>query len=206
MDNQIVELLRTYEERSKREWALMERLGEAEVGKHIDDFLLSVGPHTGQFLHTLVEDAKAKSILEIGTSYGYSTIWLADAARTTGGRVATLELHPGKRDFARKQLESVGLDGFVDLRLGDALSILAELKGPFDFVLVDLWKDLYVRCFDLFQPKLAAGAIVVADNMIYPEDVRGQTQAYQRRLRGSGRFESVLLPIGSGLEVSRLIA
>lgn len=206
MDKQIAELLHAYEDRSKKEWALMNRPGQPEVGMHIDDFLLAVGPHTGQFLHTLIEDAKAKSILEIGTSYGYSTVWLADAVRTSGGRVTTLELHPGKRDYARKQLESVGLAGFVDFRLGDALAILAEIKGPFDFVLLDLWKNLYVQCFDLFQPKLAPGALVIADNMIYPEDTHGQTQAYQRRLRGSGRFESVLLPIGSGLEVSRLIA
>ncbi|HZF16295.1 MAG TPA: class I SAM-dependent methyltransferase [Steroidobacteraceae bacterium] len=206
MDKKVSDLLRAYEERSKREWALMDRLSEADARSDIDDFLLSVGPHTGEFLHMLVEDAKSTRILEIGTSYGYSTTWLADAARMTGGRVTTIELQAKKRDHARQQLEGVGLAGHVEFQLGDALAILAKLDGPYDFVLLDLWKNLYVGCFDRFLPKLAPGALVVADNMIYPPDTHAQTMAYQRRLRDTGRFESVLLPIGSGLEVSRLIA
>ena len=62
----------------------------------------------------------------------------------------------------------MGLASYVDFRVGDVLQILRELTGPFDFVLLDVWKDIYVQCFDLFQSKLSVGAIVVADNMTFP--------------------------------------
>ncbi len=85
------------------------------------------------------------------------------------------------------------------------MQILRELSGPFDFVLLDVWKDLYLPCFDLFASKLSPGAIVVADNMTFPESTRQAAEAYRRRVRESRRFDSVLLPVGSGIEVSRFL-
>jgi predicted O-methyltransferase YrrM len=70
-------------------------------------------------------------------------------------------------------------------------------------VLVDLWKDLYIPCFDLFHPKLGSGAMVVADNMIFPEFSRRDAEHYRRQLRAKSDLQSVLLPLGSGIEVSR---
>ena len=166
MDPKITELLRAYEKRGEAEGALREKLGPAESDRRIDEFLLAVGPSTGRFINTLARESRATRILEVGTSYGYSTIWLAEAARATGGKVVTIELNAGKREYAHEQLASVGLAAFVDLRLGDALAVLAQLDGPFDFVLLDLWKNLYVPCFDLFLPTLAPDAFIVADNMI----------------------------------------
>ena len=205
METAIADLLRAYERRSEQEWALMEKLGEGGTSASIDDFLLSVGPRTGQFLNSMVRDAKARRVLEIGTSYGYSTVWLAEAVRATGGILTTIEIHAKKQAHARAQLTAVGLAGCVVFQLGDALKILAALAGPFDLVLLDLWKDLYRPCFDLFLPKLAPGAYVIADNMLEPPVVRPQAEAYQRHVRESGRFDTLLLPIGSGLEVSRLV-
>jgi len=205
METAIADLLRAYERRSDEEWALMEKLGEPGATASIDDFLLSVGPRTGHFLNAMVRDAKAHRVLEVGTSYGYSTVWLAEAVRTTGGVLTTIEIHAKKQAYAREQLTAVGLAGCVEFQLGDALKILAGLTGPFDLVLLDLWKDLYRPCFDLFLPKLAPGAYVIADNMLEPPIVRPQAEAYQRHVRESRRFDTVLLPIGSGLEVSRLV-
>ena len=205
MDPKIEEMLHAYEKRSDAERALMAEMQRGAGLARRDDFLLSVGPHTGQFLNSLARDAKAQRMLELGTSYGYSTVWLAEAARATGGRVTSLELQPKKRDFTRQQLAQVGLDSFVDLRLGDALVILPELAGPFDFVLVDLWKDLYVPCLELLLPKLTPGAFVVADNMISPEMARHDAEIYRRHLRGTARFDTVLLPLGHGIEVSRFV-
>jgi predicted O-methyltransferase YrrM len=205
MDPAIAELLRAYERRSEQEWALVEKLGEAGATANIDDFLLSVGPRSGQFLNAMVRDAKARRVLEIGTSYGYSTVWLAEAVRATSGVLTTIDLHAKKQAYAREQLTAVGLAGCVEFQLGDALKVLAGLAGPFDLVLLDLWKDLYIPSFDLFLPKLAPGAYVIADNMLEPRVVRPQAEAYQRHVRASGRFDTVLLPIGSGLEVSRLV-
>jgi len=76
------------------------------------------------------------------------------------------------------------------------------LPGPFDFVLLDLWKDLYVPCLELAHPKLAPNACVVADNMIFPPSPTEQA-AYKKAVRAKPDMESLLLPIGSGLEISK---
>lgn len=165
--------------------------------------LLAVGPETARLLHALARSSRATRILELGTSYGYSTLWLADAARATGGCVTTIEDQGAKQDRARLALAKAGLDGVVEFRCGDALTVLTELEGPFDLVLVDLWKDLYVPCLDLFYPKLAPGALVVADNMLYPPGSREDAQRYRAAVRAKPHMRSMLLAVGHGIELSR---
>jgi predicted O-methyltransferase YrrM len=80
---------------------------------------------------------------------------------------------------------------------------MAALTGPFDFVLVDLWKELYVKAFDLFYPKLSPGAIIAADNMILPENYREDALRYRKHIRSKPKIDSVLIPVGSGVELSR---
>ncbi len=168
-----------------------------------DQLLLRIGPQTGRLVNILAKGAGARSLLELGTSFGYSTVWLAEAARETGGRVVTLDLARHKQDYARTMLDRAGLADQVDWRTGDALEILKELDGPFDFVLLDLWKDLYIPCFDLIAPKLAPRAIIVADNMLRPEYSRADADAYRAHVRRHPGMESVLLEVGSGIYVSR---
>lgn len=204
MEQAIEALLTEYDRRSAEEWRRAEALGPAAFDRR-DEMLLAVGRATGQLLNILVRESAARSILELGTSYGYSAIWLAEAARDTGGTVVTTELAANKSQFAREKLASVGLDRYVDFRVGDAVELLETMSGPFDFVLVDLWKDLYVPCLERFIDKLAVGAIVVADNMLLPETAREQAAAYRRRIRESGVFDTVLLPVGSGIELSRYL-
>jgi predicted O-methyltransferase YrrM len=196
-------LLAAYERRSAEEWQRVEKLGPAAFASR-DEMLLAVGPATGRLLNLLVRESQARFILELGTSYGYSTVWLAEATRDTGGTVVTLEVAAAKSRYAREQLGSVNLHRHVDFRVGDAVALLETLPGPFDFVLLDLWKELYVPCLERFVDKLGPGAIVVADNMLQPESSRADAAAYRQRVRATGRFDSVLLPVGSGLELSRL--
>lgn len=203
MDAAAKAVLAGYEARIAEERALSESLSPEEQGRRRDEFLLPVGPETGQFLATLVAAARARTVLEIGTSYGYSTLWLAAAAQAVGGRVHTLELAQEKSDHAREQIERAGLGDAVRFHVGDARALIAELPATFDLVLIDLWKDLYVACFDLVYPKLSPGAFVVADNMLLPEYVRPEAEAYRRHLRSKAGISTVLLPIGSGIEVSR---
>jgi predicted O-methyltransferase YrrM len=203
MDRAVQQVLDEYEVRSAAE----EKRGhELEWNNFVierDQFLLAVGPATGQLINLLIKEAESKVILEVGTSYGYSTLWLAEAARETQGRVMTLELHAGKQQYARERMQRAGLADLVDFRLGDATESLANLETPVDFVLLDLWKDLYVPCFKLFHPKLNPGAIVVADNMLFPESSRTHASAYRQHVRSQADMQSMLLPVGSGLEVSR---
>jgi predicted O-methyltransferase YrrM len=166
-----------------------------------DRRLRAVGPATGQFINILAKSLPSPTILELGTSFGYSGIWLAEAARANGGRVITLELHDYKSAFARDMATKAGLADHIDFMVGDAVEMIAQLPGKIDFVLVDLWKDLYVPCLEAFYPKLNPGAIIVADNMLMPrnEDVK----RYGRAVRAKPGISSVMLPVGSGIEVSR---
>jgi len=172
-------------------------------GTNLDDLLLSVGREAGILLYLLASGGQSKRILELGTSYGYSTVWLAAAARATGGKVLSLELRDFKIEHARQALTRAGLSSRVEFHAGDCLETLKTLPGPFDFVLLDVWKDLYLPCFELVHPKLAPGAIICADNMLLPQVVRPQAEAYRARVRAAGDLDSVLIDVGNGIEISR---
>lgn len=197
MDEKVARVIAAYQTRAETEAAL------PDAQRNVDELLLPIGRAAATFVNLLIKEAGAKAVLEIGTSYGYSTIWLAEAVRETGGRLTTLELHAYKAEHASEQLARAGLAEHVDVVVGDATETLTRSSGPFDFVLLDLWKSLYVPCFDAFYPKLSAGAFVVADNMLFPPSAREAAAAYRARVRAAAGMTSVLLPIGSGLELSR---
>ncbi|HWD25946.1 MAG TPA: class I SAM-dependent methyltransferase [Rhizomicrobium sp.] len=198
MDANVAAVLDAYHARIAAEHEQMRTRG---WGGGRDQFLLAVGPETGQLMHILATGLKAPNILEIGTSYGYSGIWLADAARASGGRLTTLELQDYKSAHAKEMAAKAGLAAHVDFQVGDALALIDALPHGIDFVLLDLWKDLYVPCLDAFYPKLNPGAIVVADNMIRPGGE--EVARYGKAVRAKPGMTSVLLPVGAGLEVSR---
>ena len=199
MDEKVAAVLDAYHERMRRE-----NESRREAADDWRDCLLAVGPDSGQLINILAKSLKAPHILELGTSFGYSGIWLAEAARAAGGRLTTVELEDYKSAYAREMSVKAGLASYVDFKVGDALKIIAELPFKLDFVLVDLWKDLYTPCLDAFYPKLKSGAILVADNMIFPggEDVL----RYARAVRAKPKMTSILVPVGSGLEISRFAA
>src|SRR5204862_7688080 len=112
------------------------------------------GRAAGMLMDPLIKEGEARRILEVGSCYGYSTAWLAAAARAIGGKVISLELQAAKTQYAYTQLERAALADFVEFRVDDALASLRQLPGPFAFVLIDLWKDLYVPVFELVRRKL----------------------------------------------------
>ncbi len=205
IDQKLREVFQAYHERIKSENTLMSSLSWEETMQRRDEFLLPVGKEVGQFLNAMIRSANAKVILEVGTSYGYSTLWLTEAARAIGGKVITLELDEAKAEYAKTQLTKAGIAGFVEFRIGDALSNIGDSKETFDFVLIDLWKALYVPTLELILPKLNLGAYVVADNMLHPPAHEQEAADYRRAIRDLLVFDSVLLPIGSGIEVSQMV-
>jgi predicted O-methyltransferase YrrM len=196
------EVLAEYEERRAAETELMRTGDPDELMLRRDDFLLSVGLEAAELLHALILARGATRLLELGTSYGYSTLFLADAARQTGGRLITMELDPRKHAYARERINRAGLTDFVEWRCGDAVALLGREYQPFDFVLVDVWKELYVPCLEAFYPKLAPEALVAADNMIEPAIDRRNARAYRAAVAAKPDMTSVLLPIGQGIELS----
>ena len=203
MEEAFQAVIADYEARAEREQELWASLSPEEAMRRRDEMLLPVGRAAGTLMNLLIKAVGARRILEIGSSYGYSTAWLAAAARAVGGKVISLELQAAKVEYAQQQLRRAGLADYVEFRIGDALASLAALEGPFDFALIDLWKDLYVPVFDRLHPKLAQGALVVADNMLQPESARAHARAYRERVRAARDMSSVLLEVGNGLELSR---
>lgn len=200
LDDKVTTVLGEYQLRLEEEHRAMREQGPSIFARR-DELLLPVGQETGQLMHILATSLVAPNILEIGTSYGYSGIWLGDAARRSGGRVTTLELHEYKSAYARGMAEKAGVAEYIDFKVGDAVGLIRELPLRFDFILLDLWKDLYVPCLEAFYPKLNPGAIIVADNMTYPGGE--EVARYGREVRAKPGMASVLLPVGSGIEVSR---
>ncbi len=200
-DPKVAAVFADYEARNVSEQERQRALGPQGFGLR-DEFLLPVGEEVGAFLHALILARKPKRILELGTSYGYSTLVMADAARSVGAELITMELADYKQAHAREQLEKAGLAEIVQFRCGDAVAMIKADPGPFDFILLDIWKELYTPCFDAFYPKLSEEAIIASDNMIFPEMARPDVRVYREAVRAKPDLQTALLPIGSGIELT----
>lgn len=157
--------------------------------------LRSVTPEVGKFLGLLVKAGGARNILEVGTSGGYSTIWLATAARQTGGRVTTLELEPAKIERARQNFAAAGVDDVVTMMEGDAHQTLRTVKGPFDFAFLDAEKESYLDFLEPLVGLLRPGGLLVADNLLSHAD---DLAPFRQAADAHPDLECVLVPIPRG--------
>jgi predicted O-methyltransferase YrrM len=201
-DEKVAAVFAEYEERLSAEHERMRALAPGTLGQHRDEFLLPLGEEAAGFLHALALARKPGRILELGTSYGYSTLFFADAARQCGAQVVSVDLDASKQAYAREMLEKAGLADFVEFRCGDAIAIAKADPGPFELVLLDIWKDVYVPCFEAVYPKLSDEGIVASDNMIYPEGVRDSARALREAIHAKPDLQTALLPVGQGIELT----
>jgi len=159
-----------------------------------------VTPADGRYLHDLIVRMGAKRVLEIGTSTGYSALWMAMGLRKTGGQLTSIEIHEARHANARDNFARVGLDGLADLRLADAVEEVAKLAGPFDLILLDAGKPDYVHYYDTLLPKLRAGGVMVA------HDVRARSAdlaPYLERIRTDARVRTEFRSVSpQGLSLS----
>jgi predicted O-methyltransferase YrrM len=147
----------------------LEQLGAANDAKAQSraDKMLNITPDTGRFLYQLARSSRARTLLEVGTSNGYSTLWLAMAARANGGRVMTLDISPHKHEMAWANLQRAGLAGYVEFRLSDAATVLAELGDEsIDILFLDAERLEYPRYWPNIQRVLRSGGLVVTDNAL----------------------------------------
>lgn len=201
-DPKVAAVFAEYADRHVREAATMAAIPADEIGERRNEFLLPVGAEAAGFLHSLVIARAPETIIELGTSYGYSTLFLADAARECGARIITVDMDPAKQTYASAMLERAGLEQFVEFRCGDAVEVVSTDPGSFDFVFLDIWKNLYVPCFEAIYPKLADEAIIATDNMIHPEGARDSARALRRVIREKPDLQTALLPVGQGIELT----
>jgi len=126
---------------------------------------LPISKEQGETMRQLIIKNNCKNIVEFGTSFGISTIYLADAARQTGGKVITTELLESKATKAKQNIEDAGLSNYTEIRIGDALETLYGYSKPIDFLFLDGWKDLYLSLFKMLEPQFHKETLIYADNM-----------------------------------------
>ncbi len=161
--------------------------------------LRQIPPETGQFLALLAASAPEGEIIEIGTSAGYSTLWLALAARQAGRQITTFEVLPAKVQLASETLQAAEVEDVVHLVQGDARQFLDQDR-QIGFCFLDAEKEIYEDCYELIVPNLVPGGILVADNSISHRD---HLQQMLDRVVHDERVDAIIVPIGTGELVCR---
>ena len=171
--------------------------------------LLAIGRNTGIFYNILLKSKNAKKILEIGMSAGYSTIWFAEAiSKKNGGKIITIDKDKKKIERAKRNFEDAGLSDLIDIRHGDALEVLLDIKNEsnssesFDFVFIDADKERYIQYFDIILPMVKPGGLIGADNILFPERFQKFANLYVKHVRNNPKIRSVTIPIDNGEELS----
>jgi predicted O-methyltransferase YrrM len=184
----------------------MARLGQPpsnrERAELMRDIYMPVSPEVGRLLYLLARSRNAATIVEFGTSYGISGIHLAAALRDAGrGRLITTELDPIKAERAGENFRAAGLADLIEIRVGDAFDTLAAgLEDGIDLLLLDGWKPLYLPMLKFLEPRLAAGALIVADDLAVAPEALASYCGYVRAA-GNG-YVSVEVPLGDRIEIS----
>jgi predicted O-methyltransferase YrrM len=146
---------------------LLQRIRAADRGQ------LAVSEEDGRFLRVLVASTGAKRVLEIGAASGYSAIWIGLGLRQTGGQLTTIEYDSARAKEAAENIRRAGLHDTVRVVAGDAFKEIPKLSGTFDVVFLDAWKPDYKKFFDLVFPRVAAGGLFLAHNVINKKNEMG---------------------------------
>lgn len=185
-----------------------------------------VGPEVGGWLEMLARLVPANRVFEFGSGFGYSAYWFARAV-PDGGEIVLTENDAAELDMARQYLARGGFDDLAVFEHGDAISISHDYEGPFDVVLIDVWKDQYDEAFAAIREKVAGGGVIIADNvmtMTGPEAIRIQFDEllelqegndpgevnrntrgiaeYLDSVRDAPEFETAVIPVGKGIAIS----
>ena len=154
----------------------------------------------GRVLHELIVKNNYRRALEIGTSTGHSSIWMAWALSKTGGKLITIEIDEGRYKTALKNFKKAGVEEFIDARLADAHQLVKELKGPFDFVFSDADKEWYTQYFKEVDPKLVVGGCFTAHNVT---DGFGDVKRFLNYVRSLPNYETTIdRSSSSGISIS----
>jgi predicted O-methyltransferase YrrM len=176
----------------------LEHSGAENDARVIDrkEKMLNITPETGSFLSLLIQAIKARRVLEIGTSNGYSTLWLADAVQHLAGTVTTVEVLAYKADMARINFARTGLAAYIQLHLGDAGEFLRrQSEHAYDFLFLDADRDQYVAWWPDLQRVLAPGGLMVVDNALSHATEMG---SFIESVCVTHGYITALVPLGKG--------
>ena len=157
----------------------------------------NIEAESAKLLGMLVRTQQSKQILEIGTSTGYSTLWLAEAAKAVGGKVQTLEINAFRSAQAKKYAEEFGLENFIDFWVGDASDYLAQATESYDLILLDAERGCYVSYWnDLKRLLQFSGNTLIVDNVI---SHAAEVKDFLELIKADENYMSTILPVGAGL-------
>ncbi|HEV2531788.1 O-methyltransferase [Phenylobacterium sp.] len=190
---------RWFMERAQKGELSWERFDETSH-RYMADKLVALEPAKAEFCHLVCRALRAARVVEVGTSYGVSTLYLAAAVRENGGgTVIATEYEPAKAAAARANFQAAGFGDLIDLREGDLRETLKSLDGPVDFVLMDIWTEMVVPALELIGPRLRPGAVIVADNTVSAR--RGYDAFFDYLADPKNRLTHMTLPFEGGLEM-----
>ncbi|WP_234123738.1 O-methyltransferase [Clostridium hydrogenum] len=175
-----------------------------------NDIRPSIGLETGRFLGLLIRSMQAKRVMEFGTCLGYSTVWIAQALKETGGKLTSIECDKELYETTKRNVELAGLSDIVDLRLGNASKIINEVEGPFDIILQDSDKALYVPMLEKCIELTRKNGLIIADDVLFkpmgiPEVFSAPMDQYAKKVFSDKRLYTTILPIGDGASISTKI-
>jgi predicted O-methyltransferase YrrM len=178
-----------------------------QEGKTRTDTLPAIGPEVGKLAGLFIRLINAQRVLEFGTCLGYSTIWLAEALKATGGRLISVEYEKKFFEKTRKNLVKAGLSSYVELIHGDANEVIDELTGPFDIIFQDSDKDLYPVMLEKCIKLVRKNGLLITDDALFkpmgvPAHLCTEIEKFNELVFNDARLYSTILPIGDGVVLS----
>lgn len=200
MNEHILTVLKKLEKRSR-----LEENDQVKV-KH-EDRMLAITEDTGQFFNLFLKAIKAKRVLEIGTSVGYSTLWFADALLENGGIITTIEQNSSKISRSKANFKEAKVDHIIKNLQGEAIKILKQLsesekENQFDFAFLDADKELNSEYFDIILPMVKVGGIIATDNILYPEKFRPIMSKFIDHVKKIPNVQTFTLALGNGEQIT----
>jgi caffeoyl-CoA O-methyltransferase len=177
---------------------MQDTTSDPSLDRRVKDFLdsrtgqwhdMNVPSSDGQFFYDLVVEHKYKKVLEIGTSTGYSGIWIAWALSKTGGKLITIEIDESRYRKALENFKSAGLSDFIDARLADAHDLVPKMEGPFDFVFCDADKEWTTNYFTAVSSKLLPGGCFAVHNALIS---RGNIPEFLTYIKNRSDFKTTI--------------
>jgi len=169
-----------------------------------------IGLEVGKLLGLLIRSMNAQKVLEFGTCLGYSTVWMAQALKETGGKLISVEYDKDLYEITKRNVELAGLSEVVELILGDASQVINMVEGPFDIILQDSNKSLYSTMLEQCINLTRRNGLIIADDVLFkpmgiPEKFSEPVDKYVKKVFSDKRLYSTILPIGDGVAISTKI-
>ncbi|MEI8128877.1 MAG: O-methyltransferase [bacterium] len=156
----------------------------------------NISRSSANFLNMLIKISGAKNVVEVGTSNGYSGIWLAKALKNTGGHLTTIEYYEKRIILAQENFQKCGVEDIITIKQGSACEVLETIDFEIDFAFIDANKGEYIKYFDIINPKLKKGGLIAADNITsHPQKVA----SFVEKIKNDPNYQVEILDLPAGM-------